>query len=51
MAADVMATVRSSCSQFLPSAGGFNSHETAQGTWLRVLSIALEEGLKVLDFA
>ena len=31
--------------------GGFSVYKTARRIWLRVLSIALEEELKVLDFA
>ena len=34
----------------LPPGGGFSTCKTAQGTWLRILSIAFEEELKVLDF-
>ena len=51
VAAYVMATVWSSCSSLLPSAGGFSIYETDHRTWLRILSVALKEELKVLDFA
>ena len=33
-----------------PNSGGFSICKTAQRTWLRILSIALEEELKVLNF-
>ena len=51
VAAYVMATAWSSCSSLLPSAGGFSVYETSHRTWLRILSVALEEELKVLHFA
>ena len=35
--------------QSLPSDGGFSLCKTAQSIWVRILSIALEEELKVLD--
>ena len=35
---------------FLPPAGGFSLCKTAPRTWLRTVSTALEEELKVLDF-
>ena len=50
-AACVMATVWSSCSSLLPPGRGFSIYKTAHRIWLRILSIALEEELKVLDFA
>ena len=31
--------------------GGFSIHKMAHGIWLRILSIALEKELKVLDLA
>ena len=31
--------------------GGFSIYKTAHRIWLRILSIALEKKLKVLDFA
>ena len=34
----------------LPHGGGFSICETVQGAFLKVLSIALEEELKVFDF-
>ena len=37
------------CSWLLPPGGGFRVYKTVQGTWLRMLSISLEEELKVLD--
>ena len=51
VAAYVMATAWSSCSSLLPPGGGFSIYKTAHRIWLRILSIALEEELKVLDFA
>ena len=38
------------CSYLLPPGGGFGICKTAQRMWLRILSVALEEELKVLDF-
>ena len=37
-------------SYLIPPGGGFSICKTAQTTWLRILSIALEEEPKVLDF-
>jgi len=37
--------------KLLPPAKGFSICKTAQRAWLRMLSIVLEEKLKVLDFA
>ena len=51
VAAYVMATVWSSLVNFFCLAGGFSKYKTAQRIWLRTLSIALEEALKVLDLA
>ena len=51
VAAYVTATVWSSCSSLLPPGGGFSIYKAAHRIWLRVLSRALEEELKVLDFA
>ena len=51
VAAYVMATVWSSCSSLLPAGGGFSISKSAHRIWLRILSRALEEELKVLDFA
>ena len=31
--------------------GGFSIHKIAHGIWLRILSVALEKELKVLDLA
>ena len=50
MAAYVMATVWSSRGSFLPPDGGFVLYKTAQRMWFRMLSIALEDELKVLDY-
>ena len=50
VAAYVMATVWSSCVNFFHLVG-FSIYKTAHRTWLRICSIALEEDLKVLDFA
>ena len=50
VAAYVMATVWSSGGSLLPPAGGFVIYKTAQRMWFRMLSIALEEELKVLDY-
>ena len=36
---------------FFHLVGGFSIYKTAQKIWLRILSIALEEKLQVLDFA
>ena len=36
--------------QLLPLGGGFSLYKIAQGIWLRILFIALEEELKVLPF-
>ena len=47
----VMATVRSSCSKLLQPGGGFSIYRTAHRIWLRILSIAFEKELKVLDYA
>ena len=33
-----------------PPGGGFSTCKTAPRTWLRILSVVLEEELKVLDF-
>ena len=47
-----MATVcSSSCSSLLSLGGVFSIYKTAQRLWLRILATALEEELKVLDFA
>ena len=51
VAAYVMAKAWSSCSSLLPPGGGFSVSKTAHRIWLRILSIALEEELKVLDLA
>ena len=51
VAAHVMATVWSSCSYLLPPGGGYSIYKTAHRIPLRILSIAFEEELKVLDFA
>ena len=45
-----MATAWSSCSSFLPPGGGFSICKTACRIRLRILSIALKEDLKVLDY-
>ena len=50
VAAYVMATVWSSCGSLLPPDGGFIIYKTAQRMWFRMLSTALEEELKVLDY-
>ena len=51
VAAYVMATVWSSCSQLHPPGGDFSIYKTAQRIWLRILSLAFEEELlKVFDF-
>lgn len=50
VAAYVMATVWSSSGSFLPPDGGFVLYKTAQRMWFRMLSIALEDELKVLDY-
>ena len=49
-AAYVMDTVWSSLVNFC-LAGGFSKYKTAQRIWLRILSIALEDALKILDLA
>lgn len=36
--------------QLLPPGGNLSSYKTAQRMWPRILSMALEEGLKVLEF-
>lgn len=36
---------------FFHLVGGFSIYKTAHRTWLRICSIALEKGLKALDFA
>ena len=51
VAAYVMATAWSSCRWLLPPRGGFSICETAHRMWLGMLSTALEEELKVPDFA
>ena len=51
VAAHVTATVWSSCSSLLPPGEGFSIYKTAHRIWLRILSVALEKELKVLDFA
>ena len=51
VAAYVMATVWSSRSSLLLPDVGFSIYEAAQKIWLRILSLALEEELRVLDFA
>ena len=48
---NVMPTVWSSCSLLLPPGGGFDVYKTAHRIWLRMLSIALEKELEVLDYA
>ena len=48
---NIMPTVWSSCSLLLPPGGGFNVYKTAHRIWLRMLSIALEKELEVLDYA
>ena len=37
--------------KLLPSGGHFSIYIAAQCIWVRILSIALEEEFKVLDFA
>ena len=51
VAAYVMATVWSPCSQLLPPGRGFSIYKTAHRIRLRILSIALEKELKVPDYA
>ena len=51
MAAYIVGTVWSLYSWFLPLCGGFSIYRTAHRIWLRILSIALEEARKVLDYA
>ena len=51
VAAYVMPTVWSSCSSLLPPDGGFSICKTAHRIWLRILSIALGEEIKILGFA
>ena len=48
VAADVMATVWSSCSSLLPLGVGISIYKTAPRIWLRILSVALEKELSVL---
>ena len=50
-AAYVIATVQSSCSSLLPSGRGFSLYKRTHKIWLRLLSIALEKKLELLDFA
>ena len=47
----IVAAVWAFCRWPLPPAGSFSIYKTAHRIWLRILSIALEEELKVLDFA
>ena len=51
VAAYVMVTVWSSCSSLLLPGGGFSIYNIAHRIWLRILSMAHEEELKVLDYA
>ena len=51
VAAYAMATAWSSCSSLLPPDGGFSIYNTTHTIELRILSIALEEGLQVLNYA
>ena len=47
----VMAICWSPCNQLLPPGEGFSTYKTTHRVWLRILSIALEEELKALDYA
>ena len=51
VAAPVTAPVWSSVTNLVPPGGVFSIYETAQRMWLRILSLILEEKLKILDFA
>jgi len=51
VAAYVMATILLLHNYLLPPGKGFSIYKTAHGLWLKILSIALEKELKVLDFA
>ena len=50
MAAYVMTAVWSSCNYLFPPGGGFSIYKAVQRIWLKILSIALKEDLKVLEF-
>ena len=50
VAAYIMATIWLS-RKLLPPGGSFSLYKTAKRVWLRILSIVLEEELKVIDYA